>query len=266
MKEPNVTTIKRLFAASGNVCAYPGCNTPIVEESGTITGEICHIKARSENGPRYDKTQTDNDRHSYSNLILLCGRHHRIIDKEPEIYDVESLVEIKKIHEQYRGRKETKEDSLFARFLLNGLKKVIVNNNSGNIMVDSPGSIQATTVNIKSSKQNINVLPPSGSIGANSELRAYIEYLIERYNKFASSDPTRKTKFKYGALGKNIKDKFGKKWQLLGEHESKELIDYLQSRITKTRLAKINKGKGHKSFSTFEEFKKKYKKTAQQIN
>ncbi len=52
MAEPAEQTVKRLFALSGNICAYPGCEVPIVERNGVVTGEICHIKARKPGGPR----------------------------------------------------------------------------------------------------------------------------------------------------------------------------------------------------------------------
>src|SRR5687768_11697745 len=70
MREPTVSTIKRLFALSANRCAFPKCGCPIVEETGTVTGIICHIKARSKGGPRYDSKQSDEERHAYPNLIL----------------------------------------------------------------------------------------------------------------------------------------------------------------------------------------------------
>ena len=97
MTEPKLSTIKRLYAMSGNVCAFPGCQVPIVEAAGTVTGEICHIKAQSPQGPRYDTKQTEEERHSYENLILLCRRHHKVVDTEADIYDVPALKEIKAI-------------------------------------------------------------------------------------------------------------------------------------------------------------------------
>jgi hypothetical protein len=61
--EPALKTVKTLFALSRNECAFPGCPAPIVEsESETITGVICHINARSPDGPRYDPAQTDDAR------------------------------------------------------------------------------------------------------------------------------------------------------------------------------------------------------------
>jgi hypothetical protein len=79
---PSVAVIKRLFAKSGNKCAFKSCVSPLVDGKKVI-GKICHIKAKSEGGARYDPLQTAAERHDYENLILLCGRHHDVIDDEP---------------------------------------------------------------------------------------------------------------------------------------------------------------------------------------
>jgi len=74
-------TLKKLFALCGNVCAYPGCNSPIVDaETGITVGEICHIKGKSLNGPRYDPNQTDAERNGYANLLVMCDAHNKIVD------------------------------------------------------------------------------------------------------------------------------------------------------------------------------------------
>jgi ElaB/YqjD/DUF883 family membrane-anchored ribosome-binding protein len=100
MTSPTTATIKRLFAVSGNRCAFPGCTLSLVDAgSGTVLGEICHIAARSPEGPRYDPGQTDEDRHDFDNLVLLCPSHHKIVDENPDAYTVEKLCEIKEQHE-----------------------------------------------------------------------------------------------------------------------------------------------------------------------
>ena len=260
MAEPKLSTIKKLYAMSGNVCAFPGCQVPIVEASGTVTGEICHIKSQNPQGPRYDPDQTGEQRHSYENLILLCRRHHKVVDSEVEVYDVAALKEIKAIQERIVGRAETDQDSFFARILLNDLKRINIVNYKGNVMFNSPGAIQGQTVNLRTSKKKISVNPPPGSIGFDVDLSGYIQHLIKRYNEFASSEPTRKTKFSYGAVSKNIADNFGTEWKLLPNEKAPDVILYLQQRISRTRQARINKGKGWKSFSTFEEYLRKYGK------
>ena len=95
MAGPSDKTVKRLFALSRNRCAYPKCETPIVHPSGTVVGEVCHIKAQNTGGPRFDPQQSDEARHSFENLILLCGVHHRVVDDQPATYTVDLLAEMK---------------------------------------------------------------------------------------------------------------------------------------------------------------------------
>lgn len=96
--------MRLLYAHSGNRCAFPGCHAPIFEEDGLLTAECCHIKAFSPGGPRYDATQTDAERNGVENLILLCSRHHRIVDADVQTYTVEMLQKYKLEHElQYNA-------------------------------------------------------------------------------------------------------------------------------------------------------------------
>jgi hypothetical protein len=100
MGQPTSATVKKLFALSRNRCAFPNCAIPIVEPlSGKVTGRICHIKAQSQGGPRYDADQTDADRHSFENVLLLCPIHHDVIDCDPDAYTVERLTTMKTSHE-----------------------------------------------------------------------------------------------------------------------------------------------------------------------
>lgn len=101
LTNPSVPTIKRLFAVSGNKCAFPKCPLPLVdEESGKVTGRICHIKARNEGGARYDANQADEERHGFENLVLMCPIHHDVIDSDEDSYTVERLQHIKSEHEK----------------------------------------------------------------------------------------------------------------------------------------------------------------------
>jgi hypothetical protein len=95
---PSSSTIKRLFAVSGNRCAFPKCTAGIVV-GDTVIGEVCHIKAASRNGPRFDECQTPEERHGFDNLILMCANHHTVIDADDEAYSVERLLRMKSGHE-----------------------------------------------------------------------------------------------------------------------------------------------------------------------
>ena len=101
-------TLRFLYGKSGNKCAFPGCNEPIFEEDGILTGECCHIEAFSPGGARYNTITSANEKNVENNLILLCARHHKIIDAAPEKFTVECLKEIKKQHE-LQFTKETRE-------------------------------------------------------------------------------------------------------------------------------------------------------------
>lgn len=101
------STIKRLYALSGNQCAHPGCQnrliTPETEQSdAAVVNHICHIYARSDGGPRNNPGLTEEERDSYDNLILLCAHHHVIVDKQPDTYTAEILKRWKQEHEVKR--------------------------------------------------------------------------------------------------------------------------------------------------------------------
>lgn len=258
MTEPTKQTIKKLFALSGNLCAFPGCSLQMVESAGTVTGEICHIQARSKGGPRFNASLSIKDRHAFENLILLCSHHHKIIDAHPEIYTTETLIELKSIHETSVGRPEKTEDIFFAQLLLNSYKNIHIQNNSGNIAINSPGIIQGQNVTVKTERKKVKIEAPPGSLGADPVFSKYIPHLISRYNEYASKEPSRKTKFNYGAISRNVETKFGARWQLLGKEYAQEVISYLQGRINKTRLARMNKGKGYPAYSSLKEYIQKY--------
>lgn len=250
---PSEKTIKRLFALSGNLCAFPRCTVPIVESVGTITGEICHIRAQSDGGPRFDETQTIEERHGFENLILLCRHHHKMVDAEPDIYSVEALKDLKRIREEEMGRPEEATDSFYAKILLGDLQRIEISNNAGNIVIGSPGAMVAGVIKITTPKKPA-FNSPVGTIGADQAASRYIQHLIKRYNEFASADKSRATKFSYGAISRNIEVKFRAPWRTLGMEDFEALYAYLQDRISKTRIAKLNHAKGVRSFSSFEEY------------
>src|SRR5437764_6511563 len=80
--------VKRLYAVSGNRCAFTGCDQLLCEpgvagEPGVVTGEMAHIVAASRQGPRGRAVMDEDERNSAENLILLCERHHKIVDRRP---------------------------------------------------------------------------------------------------------------------------------------------------------------------------------------
>jgi hypothetical protein len=97
--EPGITDIKRLFAHSGNRCAFPKCTTPVFLD-GILVGKVCHIKGAKLGSARYHEHQSDEERHAYENLIVMCGVHHDVIDSDDVSYTVQRLHQIKEQHER----------------------------------------------------------------------------------------------------------------------------------------------------------------------
>jgi hypothetical protein len=108
-------TLKVLFAKSGNQCAHPSCINPIVEEAAKhsddeVVAQICHIYASSNRGPRGKPGLTSKQRDAEPNLILLCGYHHPVVDKQHKDYPAVLLRSWKKTHEA-KFRQGTAEEA-----------------------------------------------------------------------------------------------------------------------------------------------------------
>lgn len=171
---PSDAVVKQLFARSGNRCAYPKCTVEIVR-GDAIVGEICHIKAVSPNGPRYDPQQTAAERHGHDNLILLCANHHKVIDDDPEAYTVERLRKMKAGHE---GRSAT----LAADKVDRGTRLLV---DQSVLAINQSGGITAHTVH-----QTIHVHTPGQESSDDAEHRQTIARLRQlhddRVDKIAS--------------------------------------------------------------------------------
>lgn len=97
-KTINTATLRALFARSGNLCAFPECVHPLINEKNEFIAQVCHIEAAFPKGERFNPANTDEENAHYSNLILLCYRHHVETNDVTE-YTVQKLKDMKKQHE-----------------------------------------------------------------------------------------------------------------------------------------------------------------------
>lgn len=94
--------VKILWGRAGNRCAFPDCRIKLTPDGKIDTlGEMAHIVAKSPQGPRGNSDMPIDERDNYSNLILLCPTHHKMIDTFPEEWTVERLLQLKREHEQW---------------------------------------------------------------------------------------------------------------------------------------------------------------------
>lgn len=81
---PTEATVKSLYAQSFG-CAFEDCRRPLYrvdDETGirTLNSRVCHIHARREGGPRWDRNQPAELNRSAENLVLMCVEHATVID------------------------------------------------------------------------------------------------------------------------------------------------------------------------------------------
>lgn len=124
----------RLYARSGNRCAFKNCGRILVDRQGpgeplVLLGNVCHIVARSPGGPRADVFIPPHEIDRYDNLILLCNTHHQLVDFQPHTFTSDRLKAIKEEHESWVEQRlgsgpsiavlepEPREDTLYATAL-----------------------------------------------------------------------------------------------------------------------------------------------------
>ena len=69
-----------------------------------VNAEVAHINGENPGSVCYDPDQLDSDRQGFDNLMLLCPKHHKLVDKlRPDDYPVELLQRIKKRHLEHEA-------------------------------------------------------------------------------------------------------------------------------------------------------------------
>lgn len=95
----------KLWVLTAGRCEFPGCNKQVWRDGLTLKEDnfahMAHNVAASPDGPRGDKKLSSKLTTDYSNLLLLCTTHSRLVDgKNKYDYSVEMLSDYKKRHEE----------------------------------------------------------------------------------------------------------------------------------------------------------------------
>lgn len=95
---------KLLWGRGGNRCAY--CKKPLVIEetdldAASVVGEEAHIVGEKLTSPRGDDPLPLDERNKYSNLVLLCNIHHKMVDDQTATYPIQVLHDMKIAHEKW---------------------------------------------------------------------------------------------------------------------------------------------------------------------
>lgn len=253
-----LTTIKRLYAKSSNQCAFPKCTAPIIVD-GIAVGEICHIRARRKNGPRYDATLSSADRDSYANLLLLCRTCHKLVDSDPERYTSKLLEDIKCFHETAGECEVTPQAAHYAQLLLSSFikpSKASAKACDRGVAIAVCGDVKAPiTVNHSTKRESPTSKYPSNAIGADANMAGYVDYLFGLGVDYWEGIPTMPP----GRLGKKIKTKFrlkNKTRNHIPVERFHDLVDFIITKILMpSPVGKRHLREGTKLCRTFNEWR-----------
>ena len=116
-KRPNIPTKTQnvLWARAGGRCEFEGCNELLCEDwltGKTINGaQVAHIRPIAKSA-RYKKGQPKKLKTDINNLMLLCYKHHHLVDFEaPEEYPEDRLQTMKQKHEERVKRATEVQDN-----------------------------------------------------------------------------------------------------------------------------------------------------------
>jgi hypothetical protein len=104
-RQPHTRDLILLYMRAGGHCSFPGCSEellspPTTTDEAALLGYAAHIVAHADRGPRGDPSFPQSERRRYANLILLCGNHHTLVDKQPYAYTADELRGWKQEHER----------------------------------------------------------------------------------------------------------------------------------------------------------------------
>jgi hypothetical protein len=134
-------TIKWLFGPATH-CAFPGCEEAIAQRIDgklIVVAQIAHIRSEEPGGPRHDPAYAQPN--GFENLLLACGKHHKLIDDYPADYPVELLEEWKTAQLE-QGRDERLSADDFAVIVAHFISSTLNALTTVDLSVDLVGGLQ----------------------------------------------------------------------------------------------------------------------------
>lgn len=99
---------RQLWASSAGLCQNPNCRNDLfrVFADGAMTSidELAHVIAQSLDGPRGSDQLALNARDEFENIVVLCPSCHTIVDKAPQQFSPELLLDWKRTHQETARR------------------------------------------------------------------------------------------------------------------------------------------------------------------
>ncbi len=255
-------TLKVLFARSMNQCAFPGCVATIVDpKEDVVYGEVCHIEGVEPGSARHNPLREANTLNDNDNLILLCERHHKLVDANPNEYPVSYLRQIKAAHEQQGPIEITPFETRCANLMIKHIEVHITSNArvyNGSTHIEASGNATQNIVvnNIKGGgkRRSVASVPTSGTVGTDAAKRSYVCHLHERLFKFTSAIPKYSNSRAGATIARKIKERFGATWTNVPLERYDEFVAYLKAEIDKTPIGRKNTLRGVPNYSSYEEF------------
>lgn len=174
---------KKITQESHSTCPFCG-------EDDVSTAQFHHIKSVAEGGTN-----------SLENLIYICANCHSKVTQgqisPSEVAKVKEMVAAGR-HPYVNNRAA---DNVIHADFTRGINKGIVANTIGR-------------VEIKTTRNPLNVNPPTGSIASILSHRNYVKHLIDRYHEFKKIEVGQGS-MKYPIFYQQIKKQFGAKWDMI---------------------------------------------------
>jgi hypothetical protein len=179
-------------------------------------------------------------------LILLCSRHHKIVDDTPAIHSVQILLAMKRERELIGDITITPSIARRAELL----RQKLIINVQGDFSVSA---IHAQNVTIKSAgRSKLKTTFPADVVGGSSPHRAYLKYLIDRYRDFAKIQRDRE--FSHSVVYQSIKREFKADWDRIPLSRFQDAVRFMQAKIDHTILGRQRKKQGDSSYEGFDSY------------